>query len=441
MLLPKDLEDVLKEGNCGLFIGAGVSMDPPSSLPNWKSVLLHLIDKAETKKLKTDMISTLKEEIDNSNFLAVAEYLHSYLGVDFTNFLYDIFNGESLVPNENHKIITQIDCPIIITTNYDKLLENAFVAQGINPLVTTADNNAVLQKLDNPKARKKLFKIHGTIDNPNNLVLSDKTYTNLLMNEQFSLIVKSYLHRYSFAFIGYSLKDPDILLFLKNLKYIFDDFTPCHYALVREKDVSEISRVYFKDVYNIDIVTFKEFEELPRILNHVVEIQREYRNTLSEVIKYSNDSYELNILDNILMNADYISRDELDYFLDEGTTYSQKRVNELKKPFQFITDLFDELTSLDLIKNSEFPEKLFNETLGNLHRLLERVSELPRARKADKIITSDLHRQTCNTLNDLLDALNNFSKICRILQNLRIRVNPVEEKILSDYRFNLKQFK
>lgn len=118
-----------------------------------------------------------------------------------------IFEKEPL-STEFHELISQIpQIRTIISTNYDRIFEIAY-GDDIQVVLTKED----LVHSDPDKI--SLLKIHGSIDEPESLLITKSDYENffdekksedLLWNE-----VKSLCAKYAVVFIGYSLGDSDV---------------------------------------------------------------------------------------------------------------------------------------------------------------------------------------------------------------------------------------
>ena len=88
----------------------------------------------------------------------------------------------------------------IVTTNYDKLIENLFE---FNPLI----GNQIL--LSNPYG--SIYKIHGCISQPDKIVLTSEDYNKF--NTSYELIraqlLSLFIHN-PIIFLGYSINDETI---------------------------------------------------------------------------------------------------------------------------------------------------------------------------------------------------------------------------------------
>ncbi|WP_166434877.1 SIR2 family protein [Weissella paramesenteroides] len=101
---------------------------------------------------------------------------------------------------------------IIITTNYDKMIENLLARQNKNA-DTFIGNSGFFQETT---GWGELYKIHGTIDNSSSIVITDKDYAefdknSILLNAKLlTSLVDSPI-----IFLGYSLTDENIRSLLK----------------------------------------------------------------------------------------------------------------------------------------------------------------------------------------------------------------------------------
>jgi NAD-dependent SIR2 family protein deacetylase len=128
--IPADVLTAWEEQRLVIFTGAGVSMSPPSSLPNFAglaaevaSILQSLLDpEADEWKDQLDTFMDVMNEDD---------------GVDVHRLVQGIVTKEGSAPNANHNALAQIASRFstrVITTNYDLHLETALRAHHDGPL-------------------------------------------------------------------------------------------------------------------------------------------------------------------------------------------------------------------------------------------------------------------------------------------------------------------
>lgn len=232
-----------------LFIGSGLSRRYIDS-PSWKELLIHFsnlirpddpfsfnyyINEAKTRSELSNaaeielypMVAQIIELDYNSRFfrendfqieikaihsdeiirglspfrIAVSNYLSSF---KYKNMTY--FN------EEKNLLFIKDRVSNIITTNYDKFLEELF--PNYLPLIGQID-------LFNRSTSSigMLYKIHGSIDNPNTLVISQEDY-NQFNNKLKYLSAKllTYFIEFPLIFIGYGVSDSNIKSILKDIK-------------------------------------------------------------------------------------------------------------------------------------------------------------------------------------------------------------------------------
>ena len=171
------------------FVGAGVSSS--AGLPSWQSLLneiaksadlapeigsrLHELDVRDQAKILVDKISS--------------ERYFELLEVQLKRQHYSILHGliASLHPSE------------IVTTNYDQMLEMALGSE---------DRPSILPGNPVTENGRWLLKLHGSLDNPDSIVLTRDDYLNLPQNSGALFgIVQAMLMTKHMLFTGYSLTD------------------------------------------------------------------------------------------------------------------------------------------------------------------------------------------------------------------------------------------
>ena len=134
----------------------------------------------------------------------------------------------------------------IITTNYDKLIEDV---TGFEPLV---GNNILLS---NPYG--SVYKIHGSVDNPEELVFTTEDYDDF--DQRYDLIraqlISLFVHN-PIVFLGYSVNDTNIKKILNTIfKYV--QFNSEQADLIRN---------------NFLLVEYQEGSESLEILDHDIDV-------------------------------------------------------------------------------------------------------------------------------------------------------------------------
>lgn len=157
-VLIRKFTQAIREGNAGIFAGAGLS--GASGYVDWKNLLRSL-----AKTVKPD----IEKEKD---YLSVARYCRNESGSRGSQEILNAFNAE-VGENENVEIIARLPISTYWTANYDKLIEKELEKQ----------NRKVDVKMDSDQRSTALanrdavvYKMHGDVDPPAKAVLTKDDY-------------------------------------------------------------------------------------------------------------------------------------------------------------------------------------------------------------------------------------------------------------------------
>ena len=177
--IPSELSKAIEQGKCGVFVGAGASR--ASNLPDWTGLLRELVDKTKQlpsgdKSLVRDLRALLG---DKSKHLMLASILREELGPDFDKYIEERFSSTKLAPAKIHRAIIDLPAAFLITTNYDNLLERAFLekhhGKQLPNVFTYKQAGEVASSLH--RDRYVLLKAHGDAQrNPAEIILTEKDY-------------------------------------------------------------------------------------------------------------------------------------------------------------------------------------------------------------------------------------------------------------------------
>jgi hypothetical protein len=122
-----------------------------------------------------------------------------------------------------HAVLARMKFPLYITTNYDKFMEEALMSSGRVPDSEYCRWNEALELsagtslFSNPEytptlSRPLVYHLHGTFDDPQSIVLTEKDYIYFLINlSKDEKLLPTYIRKAlvtkSLLFIGYSLVD------------------------------------------------------------------------------------------------------------------------------------------------------------------------------------------------------------------------------------------
>lgn len=195
--------------------------------------------------------------------LSVAETLKAQVPKQaFCTLLSDQFSFTPAAPSQAHLNLLALNPPLILTTNYDRLIECAIAYLSHNaPTVVTYSNpvqvrNALL--ISPLEMHPQVFKLHGDVNDPSNIILTSTDYLRLqLIEEGYRLLLTSLFLNYTTLFIGFSLTDPEIMLHIENVQESMRGERLPDYALMSADSCSENDAVTFRRDYGIQIIRYE----------------------------------------------------------------------------------------------------------------------------------------------------------------------------------------
>jgi hypothetical protein len=202
------LASAIKQRRAILFVGAGVSM--AVGLPSWEKLIEHLLDELHLDRNTIEGLSEAHQML--------AEYyrakrgsigpLRSWLDRNWK------VAQDRVAKSELHRLIVELDFPIIYTTNYDRNLEVAFETYGkAYAKIVNAKEIA-----DAPDGVTHIIKYHGDFDDDASLVLTETDFLDRLsFDSPLDIKFRADALGRTILFIGYSMSDPNIRLLLHRI--------------------------------------------------------------------------------------------------------------------------------------------------------------------------------------------------------------------------------
>lgn len=258
----------LHQGVGAVFVGAGVSM--AAGYPSWASLLREIGEELGIRSSDVHDLAALAQwHISESG------------GATRVRNVIKLEIGKDLPVPETAEILARLPVRHIWTTNYDRLSERAFAA--INrPLDTVSGANDLSLKATPGAAR--LYKMHGSVDRLDEIVISTDDY-ELYRSKRgaFLPLLQAHLSSMSMLFVGLSLTDPNVRHVLSLIRESFTEALPEHFAIVRPPKRSDFDtpekydaraaqhRLWAKDLsrYGLIAVEIDDYEEVPGLLREI----------------------------------------------------------------------------------------------------------------------------------------------------------------------------
>ncbi len=256
---PQALVGELAERRCVIVLGAGASAhaanDRGDHPPNWADFLEHGISLIRSPGDQDQARALVKK----GAVLDAAQILADCLGsADFGMYVRRELEEPKFCAGDLHKTVIAIDPKIVVTTNYDQILESlatsGSAAEGYN-VCRYYDSHLVNDLRSN---RRLIVKAHGCTSDPQKIVLTRKQYFTARREcPAFFAALDAIFLTSTLLFIGTGFSgDPDIELMLQNVNISAPSAHP-HYAVVPGGRHASVARA-IEETYNIKFLEYPE---------------------------------------------------------------------------------------------------------------------------------------------------------------------------------------
>jgi hypothetical protein len=228
------IAEVIRSRQCILFLGAGAHAPPPDDEADLYPAAQRPPIGAQLSRQLADACGLAErfpaEDVTNlqrvSLFYEIQRSRHH---------LVDAVRNAVQVgkrPSPMLETLARMDFPLVITTNYDQLFENALAAVGKQPRVAvyTPALEPTTDYRDPTPESPVVFKIHGDISRPETIVITDEDYIQFVLRmsskdpyDPLPLTLKFFLTTWTTLFVGYSLLDYNLRLLFKTLRWRIDN--------------------------------------------------------------------------------------------------------------------------------------------------------------------------------------------------------------------------
>ena len=273
-----------KESGLMIFAGAGISMIPPSALPNWyqfNDAVLTALAKEVSSYTREDLGKWIFSELvtrrnqERSRFAPdyMADVIAEEVGMDYLRVVQALDAEET---NACHHALAAMAkagaVQVVVTTNFDRLLERAFDNEGVPYQVYATPSEFAELNAPALGARDKvpIMKVHGTVDDLESMV---DTLSQRLVGRPDDLenALAELFKKHHILFVGFSGADLDYdpdYLGLRSAAQANRGFT----FLLREGDepresVKELSSVWGDDASFVKGILPNWLSDLARQFN------------------------------------------------------------------------------------------------------------------------------------------------------------------------------
>jgi hypothetical protein len=258
----EDLRRIVQGGRALALVGAGIS----ASRRGWSDLLEEMAKRVEARTPKGDRAQPLPapppmQEGDEK--LWRAAQLRDAMRDEYLPFLKSEFGGRS---GSHPALKYLVDLPLqaIMTTNYDSSIHRACSKKGPTKRVAWCDDDDVQRFMFELAAggnQRFVVHLHGVASRPGTIVLTHYDYirqyvaSNSTTRRLFALFAMRRV-----LFVGFSLKDPDLMAVLREVSGTLGKGGPRHFAVMGIDDGAyrEDDRKRLQQVYGIDTVFYRK---------------------------------------------------------------------------------------------------------------------------------------------------------------------------------------
>ena len=261
---PKHMIEAIQSKECILFIGSGISVW--SGLPNWERLIRQMVEFLCDSGLKSKETSEIEQILLKGDLLTGASLCTSLMRKgNFRDFIEDVFIKPNPKPHEIHKIIANLGPDSFITTNYDRLIDDAYQIVHDGLVLSPINNDQPIEQARIVKhgASRFIFSPHGRAEKSDTIILTREDYRDLKYKSKFTIsTLQHLLISRPVIYLGFGLQDPDFLMIKDEIAAIYQGGERDHFAIM--PDISDLQKNFWKDHYGINIISYetKEFEDI-----------------------------------------------------------------------------------------------------------------------------------------------------------------------------------
>jgi len=263
----EEIAEHVRDRRCVLFLGAAVHAGPPvGSLYRYESAqrpaMAHELTARLARRCERDRNFDPRRD---TGLQRIALYYE--LGRSRNQLIEEIYDAveRDKQPSPILRALAELDFPVVLTTNYDDLYEQALRAVGKDPLVfvySRGESPRVTQQ-ELLSDRPVVFKLHGDIAHRESIVITEDDYIDFVRQmtakreeHPIPLALMSLLKQWTTLFLGYSMADYNLRVLFRLLHWKTDE---AWYPLMYSVDLSP------------DVLTKEVWESRRRYLRFVVE--------------------------------------------------------------------------------------------------------------------------------------------------------------------------
>lgn len=278
--LPPQIKRAAEIGELVIFIGAGMSYELGCS--DWNGLAKNLIERCENTLGEkepllnnfeaTQLRNMLNQSGNSKKAITICNDILSQSGKDklfLEEMRKSLNDDDDKVTSTNPKLKTYRDLfnlnGIFVTTNADRHIDQIFNPQNIITNRFTGSTTLV---------NKNLYKIHGSISDPANLIFTVEKYFTRYKDQEFIKFLEL-LFTKTILFVGYGLGEFELLEYMyKNITLSKNRYFYLRGYYTHEKRLCDFEQMYFNQM-KVKLIPYakdkKGFKQLPIVIKEWVK--------------------------------------------------------------------------------------------------------------------------------------------------------------------------
>lgn len=285
--LPQRLKDAARNGTLVPFIGAGISQQAetsPPAFPTWSQFLGELADLAkEEGRITADEKEQITQLVFRGKFLMAAQAIKSVVNKDvLETYIQTRFSPPDAKPADIHKKIFRLEPSLILTTNYDRLLEDAYASVYQKTCESLTYNHAsqvqrFLQSNHSWQDRPVVFKLHGSASFPAETILAELDYRRLVYQESgYRNVLSAIFLTRVVLMLGFSFSDPELSSLIEALRDSLKYGTSPDYIVLPKDEKGSVEKTRLRDDFGLQVIEYEEtpgHPELGQLVDYLVSLK------------------------------------------------------------------------------------------------------------------------------------------------------------------------
>ncbi len=246
-----------------------------------RGLLEELIEHAlKLGAITEDIADELRNLLERDRFMMAAEELKYRVPEDaYHRFLIDRFQLEDIEPAPIQLAIFKLNAPLIITTNYDSMLEDSYSYEYRKGawMHTYEDAPDVANFLPQADAARHplIWKIHGTIQNPAKVILSERDYRRLLYNQPgYREVLAAIFLTKVVLILGFSFDDYELRTVLGEMRNALAYRSEPDFIFIPKNEVGQVVRHRFHEDYGVAVIPYEPGPDGSEVAQFVEELAK-----------------------------------------------------------------------------------------------------------------------------------------------------------------------